>query len=100
MKIYKNKSHFFSNGGRAPDAPVLDPPLIPHATPKYLPRQATNGEPNQQSSLCRAPVLTDRQSASDIRMAEIETGMVTMFLLLNFDISILRKEKCTTCKFH
>ena len=55
MKIYKNKSHFFFNGGHAPGAPVLDPPLIPHATPKYLmlesalaylPRQATNGEPN------------------------------------------------------
>ena len=42
-------------GVRPPDAPVLDPPLIPYATPKYLmlesalaylPRQATNGVPN------------------------------------------------------
>ena len=80
-----------------------------HATPKYLmlesalaylPRQATNGEQIQQSSLCSAPVLTDRQSASDIRMAEIEIGMATMFLLLNFYISKLRKETCTSCKFH
>ena len=55
MKIYKKSPISFSNGGRAPGAPVLDPPLIPHATPKYLmlesalaylPRQATNGEPN------------------------------------------------------
>ena len=49
------------------------------------------GNQIQQSSLRRAPVLTDRQSASDIRMAEIEIVMATMFLVLNLYFKIKKR---------
>ena len=57
------------------------------------------------SSLCRAPVFTDRKSASDIRLAEIEIGGATMLvyfkikkrnLYVNFTCGMVYKMKVYT----